>query len=265
MTSIPLQWKTLDAAAGNNTLDQTNGDNDFAFSAVESSGGAALPISVGNRYVHISPGTTETPTNAGVDKIIPTTSVLSVTFNAEKLKNLFEAETDGVNTRGALTFAERKVRIEALSTKPGRDFTEITLDLARNTTTPYGTDLLLGQAAPYLNTVIVPASASTNLDNITMTFKNNPVTLPNPTTNVLPDNNKDGHLIFELKYYAFGTAASGGSPWTIRNGLNSARDAKDKSEIVFTGDTYGGAFHLVFGAGDPDQRDETYLQVAKGL
>ncbi|MDR3130126.1 MAG: hypothetical protein LBU18_01115 [Treponema sp.] len=252
MNAVPLQWDT-------SILPQTlSAANDFKFTAI-SSGTTNLPISIGNRYVHISPDTTEVPDGSpAADVAIPATAVLSVQFNAGKLADLFKAERVGAaTTGGSLTFAARNVRIDAVRTTDAKGFATINLEPARLTggTLNTSAELLLNATGESF----VPA-ASTNdagLANLTITFKNS-ATAPN----ILPANNKDGYLIFELDYYAFGTAESGGKLWTIRNGLNSNPDTKAKTTGT-TGDGAGGAFHLVFGAGDPNLRDEEIAQIKK--
>jgi hypothetical protein len=82
-----------------------------------------------------------------------------------------------------------------------------------------------------------------------MRFRNNNNVL-------LPSKDAWAYLEFELEYYAFGTAASGGIKWTIMNGLNRSVDTVPEydSDGKPTGKsaTAGGSRFLVK-IGDPPE------------
>ncbi|MDR3130135.1 MAG: hypothetical protein LBU18_01165 [Treponema sp.] len=265
MNKTALQWWTSETDTANNKLD-TN--NDFLIKTVDNTtGGADVGVSVGNRYVHLDPSA-----KAGTVSKINNTSVFSVQFNAGKLAELFKAERAPAvpvpTTGGSLTFDDLRVRIEAVEgSKAIRYFDTISLNAGRLSSggSNSGNDLLL----PYDTSAaksFTPAAttADSGLSSLTITFFNTPDNSSTPA-NVLPNNDKEGDLLFELDYFAFGTKDSGGERWTIRNGLNTATDTKAKDAGTRTGDTDGGGIRVIFGAGDPDQRETVPLRVTKGL
>ncbi|MDR3130419.1 MAG: hypothetical protein LBU18_02630 [Treponema sp.] len=249
MAPVTPQWNTSANAI------TSGGATDFAFSAAStSSGGYNITVSLGNRYVHISPGTEAEPDSGESDnakKPIPSSSaVFTVKYGLSKLAPLLAAEksTDSTPTdSGAVTFANRRVRIKALDNKDTKYFAAIKLDAATGTSS--GDNILHTSGKFTLPTSSVTAPY--------IAFFNS----PSGTTDNLPGNNKDGHLLFELDYYAFGTKDSGGELWTIRNGLNSNEDYASLNATDLTGDTDGGAIHLVFGAGDPDEVEYKTVQL----
>jgi hypothetical protein len=76
-------------------------------------------------------------------------------------------------------------------------------------------------------------------------------------TDKLPKQDVDGLLFFELKYYAFGTRASKGIGWTIRNGLIRAVDGTlNPGGATETGKGMGSHFLVKIGAGSPEGLEE---------
>jgi hypothetical protein len=259
LKSIPLEWNSATKAGAPSSLADitTDGKNDFGFTAKTAAAGSDIVVAVENRYVHISPLTLPDADSSDPNPPIVNTAVFNVKFYVGKFATTLLLAEKGSNA-GAITFAERRVKIEPLGNEL-KYFAPIKLGVAASDT-PSGPELKAGSTS---NTNTFIAASGVTLANTYINFFNKPDTTGTDPKDVLPANNKDGKLIFELDYYAFGTDKSGGSLWTIRNGLNDDEDYASLDSTDLTGDTDGGAIHLVFGAGDPTEVDSEGVIIRK--
>ncbi|MDR3129925.1 MAG: hypothetical protein LBU18_00080 [Treponema sp.] len=183
--------------------------NDFAFGV----DGTNAEVKVfADRYVQITPKT------SGV-KI--SSSPFAIGFNIAKLQPLLAAET------GKLTFYSATATLAAVAGEGQKAaFPEVKL----KATTGSG---IAGLAAG----LTVPTSGSKTY---TLAVNTNGyiVFASNLADIKLPDTDAEGLLHFNLEYYAFGTADSGGSLWTIMNGLKRSAD---------DGQNEGGYFRVLLG------------------
>jgi hypothetical protein len=138
----------------------------------------------------------------GAENIDPSKDIFRVRFNIAKFTPLINADITNQGSSNTLSIAEHNVRLRSRYDNdpfPPVILTPMQVDGSGNAT-PVG--------SPY----------STNEY---LVFSNNPAL----SYSRLPNRNVDGVLEFELKYYAFGTPDSGGSPWIIKNGLFRTEDS----------------------------------------
>jgi hypothetical protein len=239
INAFPLLWDT----SKNNAM---SADNDFAFityDAYTSSTGSlgnVIASTINNRNIHISPTTTSTIADASSP--IADAAVIAVTFRVAKLAALLGAEKTGTEL-GAISLVP-KITLNPLSGGSNEKLTFDAVSFISRAGTNATTSLDIYPATSTNRYYII--SGHSNATNAQITF------VSDTSVNKLPKNNKDGLLVFELEYRAFGTTVNEGTTlWTIRNGLNDKEDTAAAASSDTTGDTDGGAFRVKFGAGAP--------------
>jgi hypothetical protein len=249
--TFPLQWDT--SASNAIVADSgtpTKSTNDFEFSAVITGYGTvagAKHYEVKSRYINFAPVDTVTdPALKGGTAITPASDKFEVRFHVPKLDPLIKMDINTDATVSMLTIAGYNVGLVPRYTtdyfKPVTFVADATKVSEESTgdTDPDGTS-----AARYK--ITIPTTAP-----LSITFGNNPSDAINGG---LPAKDVDGLLRFELTYYAFGTRASKGMGWTIRNGLDRTADDDDTTGTTGNGGI-GGYFPVKIGKGsDPQPQD----------
>jgi hypothetical protein len=232
---IPLQWDTQAANVINTT---GTAINHFAFKTSIDSTGSPAPydtgypaVVVGSRYVNLAPVDKDHSdiTKYGVGAITPDSTTFTVQVSLAGLGPLIKADIHTDTSSTKLTIEAARVRLWPRYLE--ENFNPV--DLV-STPTPPGT---VDTANP-------------------IAFVN----APSGTANQLPNWDVDTVLQCDLKYYAFGTILSGGTPWIIRNGIDGTEDDTPSGETPNKKSTIGsgtGGFIVVkIGQGSPEELQE---------
>ncbi|MDR2447763.1 MAG: hypothetical protein LBD58_10855, partial [Treponema sp.] len=203
------QWDTsFDNDIGENPYEETW--NDFIFEAAltyDNNGADDVVIDKKNRLVHVAPfvaGEEEDP-DKGPGDIDPANDTFAVKYNFKRLEALIDAEKFNEGDPDTLRLFYYDVYVHHRYI--GDKFTTVELRTV-DTNFDFG----------YNGENKLP-------DDGAVLFVNHPDDGGNKHS--LPNKNTDGLLVFNLYYYAFGTDKSGGSLWTIKNGLYSAAESPD--------------------------------------
>jgi hypothetical protein len=194
--------------------DGTTSGSDYGFSVTTTTvSGIAVTADSTNRYLKVVTGTD--------GFAFDTSDTFTVSYGASNLTGLIAAD---VATGG------NKLTIEGYNVRMWTRYQKDLINDGDLTAVDFVPDsgMITGSSAPYtINDTTSPLSFTSNT--------------------ALPGKDIDLFLEFELKYRAFGDAASGGITWFIRNGLNRAADVPD---------SVGGLFVVKFGKGTPAERQD---------
>jgi hypothetical protein len=238
VTKLAPQW---DTSTGNtNTINKSDDHtNDFAFSATFSDGNyyvPSTPLKIENRYIHLLPDWTSNPDpNNYKSRFNEAHAKFTVTFNIAKLTPLIEANWNTNSGSKMLTIKDYGVSLKPRYPEATEDdFTPVTL-ICKSADGPV--------AYPTGSLPLSPPYTYNLTTNTVIAFDNYNAEGPHQQ---LPVKHVDGLLRFELKYHAFGTEASGGTLWFIRNGLNRTPDIGTNS---------GGDFLVKIGTGSAERTE----------
>jgi hypothetical protein len=237
LTPIPLQWNS--ASTVDNKISTTGTINHFEFGASLTDSSAYSTgidqIKIADRYVNLAPtDTKQQPPTYGADRIKRDTDKFTVNVSLAGLTPLIRADpATALDSSDSTKFSTQKLTIAAARVRLWPRYLKENfnpVDLVTSTALTSGVD-------------------TTN----PIAFVNAPATAPLPNWDV------DTVLQCDLKYYAFGTALSEGTPWIIRNGIDATEDDTPSGETPnksTIGSGTGGFIVVKIGQGSPEELQE---------
>jgi hypothetical protein len=250
VTTLTPQWNT--SADAGNAIKDSPVKNDFEFYADLNKFDPDLKIM--ERAVHLAPSLWEAGEDEGInaDKIpdstddITTDDTFGVAFDISDYQPLVFADVRSGNSNYTLTLPE-KPKVKLWPQYPNDTFAPVIFALDTgfgNGAALIGDTITDGTDDDDKGYVGYATAAKTFTSTARLAFKND-TALPNKDTNAL--------LQFDVKYRAFGTSYSGGTTWTIRNGLyNSPDDNTGEDGGSDTGSEGAGSYiPVVIGKGTP--------------